>query len=143
MAQVGLLEDNARIAKLCSLMLQYLGHEVIVFEHARDCLQALAVLDTAPAQQQPGQPQLLPFSLPVQVLILDLHLPDIDGVEVLQRLRAHPGTKSLPLIFCTAAPDDEIARALRIAPDAGFIAKPFKLAALTSAISTALSTASN
>ncbi|HLI09624.1 MAG TPA: response regulator [Ktedonobacteraceae bacterium] len=143
MVQVGLLEDNARIANLCATMLQHLGHEVIVYKYARDCLQALAPLDTAQQQGAKAQGTAFPFHLPVQVLILDLHLPDIDGVEVLKRLRAHPFTKSLPLIFCTAATAEEIAKALRIAPDAVLIEKPFKLATLTSAISNALDAASN
>jgi CheY-like chemotaxis protein len=143
MAQVGLLEDNARIAKLCSTMLQYLGHEVIVYKYALDCLQALAPVDTAQQQVAHSLEAAYPFRLPVEVLILDLHLPDIDGVEVLKRLRSHPFTKSLPLIFCTAATADEIAKALRIAPDAVLIEKPFKLATLTSAISNALGAASN
>ncbi|MBV9229258.1 MAG: response regulator [Chloroflexi bacterium] len=77
-------------------------------------------------------------ALPVEVLILDLHLPDIDGIEVLRHLQAHPHTQSLPLIFCTAAADAEIARALSIAPRASLVEKPFKLQTLISAISSVL-----
>jgi CheY-like chemotaxis protein len=140
MAQVGLLEDNARIAKLCATMLHYLGHEVTVYEHARDCLQALAAQDISPGERPVSQSQeTSPRShLPIEVLILDLHMPDIDGVEVLRRLRSHPHTKSLPLIFCTAATAAEIARALSIAPNAALVSKPFKLQALTSAVNNAL-----
>jgi CheY-like chemotaxis protein len=79
-------------------------------------------------------------TLPVEVLILDLHLPDITGLEVLHHLQSHTHTRSLPLIFCTAATDSEVAHALRIAPRAGLVAKPFKLQTLVSAISTVLQT---
>ena len=41
MAQVGLLEDNMRIARLCATMLQYAGHDVTIYEHPRECLRAL------------------------------------------------------------------------------------------------------
>ena len=41
MARIGLLEDNARIATLCTRMLLYAGHEVSLYEHPRDCLRAL------------------------------------------------------------------------------------------------------
>ena len=138
MAQVGLLEDNTRIAKLCATMLQYAGHRVIVYEHPRECLNALL----SPSQTNDGRhlPPLpvMPSALPVDVLILDLHLPDITGLEVLHSLRSHPRTQSLPLIFCTAATPTEIAKALRIAPQASFVEKPFTFQDLISAIASAL-----
>ncbi len=139
MAEVGLLEDNARIAKLCATMLQYAGHHVTIYEHPYACLSALLpqspVQDGAYSSSSPSHTQP---SLPVDVLILDLHLPDIDGVEVLCRLASHPHTRSLPLIFCTAATPTEIARALRVAPRAAFVEKPFKMQSLTTAVAKAL-----
>ena len=138
MAQVGLLEDNARIAKLCATMLHYAGHQVTIYEHPRECLQALLPARKVPESMQSLQDVLNDRSLPVEVLILDLHLPDIDGVEVLRHLQAHPRTQSLPLIFCTAAASAEIARALSIAPRASLVEKPFKLQTLISAISAVL-----
>ena len=41
MAQIGLLEDNARIAKLCATLLEYAGHQVTVFDTSQKCLHAL------------------------------------------------------------------------------------------------------
>jgi CheY-like chemotaxis protein len=76
--------------------------------------------------------------LPVEVLILDLHLPDMNGFELLHHLQTHPNTRSLPLIFCTAATENEVNQALSIAPRAWVVWKPFKLQALTSAINEAL-----
>jgi CheY-like chemotaxis protein len=139
MAQVGLLEDNTRIAKLCATMLQYLGHQVTVYEHPRQCLQALLPQMLIRDNSSVSYESMLPSSLPVDVLILDLHLPDIDGIEVLRHLRSSPRTQILPLIFCTAASRSEVARAMSVAPDAGFVEKPFKLQSLTSAITKALS----
>lgn len=140
MAQVGLLEDNARIAKLCATMLQYAGHQVIVYEHPRKCLDALLpeMVGKSAGAYHPiaARSQLL---LPIDVLILDLHLPDMTGIEVLRCLRANPRTRSLPLIFCTAATSVEVANALSIAPQACFIEKPFTFQELISAISSALS----
>jgi CheY-like chemotaxis protein len=138
MALVGLLEDNARIAKLCATMLHYAGHQVTIYEHPQECLQALLPARKVPESMQSLQDVLNDRSLPVEVLILDLHLPDIDGVEVLRHLQAHPRTQSLPLIFCTAAAEPEIARALSIAPRASLVEKPFKLQTLISAISAVL-----
>ena len=143
MAQVGLLEDNARIAKLCATMLNYAGHEVTIYGHAQECLQALLSVGTVTESMQSLHDACNDRILPVEVLILDLHLPDIDGVEVLRHLQAHPRTQSLPLIFCTAAAKAEIARALSIAPRASLVEKPFKLQTLISAISAVLKPSSS
>jgi CheY-like chemotaxis protein len=140
MAQVGLLEDNTRIAGLCATMLQYAGHQVTIYEHPRECLQAL-LPSKAPyngSEQNVHKFTSPSLPLPVDVLILDLHLPEIDGIEVLHHLLASPTTKSLPLIFCTAATPYEISRALSLAPHASFIEKPFTFRDLTSAITNVL-----
>src|SRR5438105_5026322 len=130
MARVGLLEDNSRIAKMCATMLNYAGHHVTIYGHPGECLQALFPAGWARDGARQAQEAINIASLPVEVLILDLHLPDITGFEVLQHLQSHPLTQSLPLIFCTAATESEVARALRIAPRAGLVVKPFKLQTL-------------
>lgn len=141
MAQVGLLEDNARIAHLFAMLLNHAGHQVTIYGHAQQCLQALlsgkSINDNSHSLQM--SPEAL--SLPIEVLILDLSLPDIDGVEVLRYLQSHPDTQALPLIICTAAVGSEVARALRVAPHAGLLGKPFKFQALVSAIDAALESA--
>jgi len=129
MARIGLLEDNSRIAKLCATMLSYTGHDVTVYANAFECLDALVVLD---ASLWPAS------SLPIDVLILDLHLPALPGLEVLRILRASTRTSALPLIFCTAAAHTEIDQAFTIAPDATLVEKPFKLQSLVSAIAASL-----
>jgi CheY-like chemotaxis protein len=135
MARVGLLEDNTRIAKLCAMMLCYAGHEVSIYEHPRECLYALQPFsDTL----HPGEGYSSLKSLPIDVLILDLHLPDMTGIEIVRYLRSQPRTKSIPLIFCTAANANEISTAMRLAPKADFLEKPFSYRSLVSAIANAL-----
>jgi DNA-binding response OmpR family regulator len=135
MAQVGLLEDNSRIAKLCATILQYAGHQVYVYEHPRLCLDALLPATIAHSTKQA---KVASSSPSVDVLILDLHLPDIPGFDVLRCLSSHPVTQSLPLICCTAATAYEISKALSIAPNTFFIEKPFTYQDLVSAVSTVL-----
>ena len=142
MAYIGLLEDNSRIAKLCVTMLNLAGHEVILYEDAEECLIALFAIPMgykSNGAQFFNEPMKTSRpNLPVEVLILDLHLPDMNGFELLHHLQTHPNTRSLPLIFCTAATENEVNQALSIAPRAWVVWKPFKLQALTSAISEAL-----
>lgn len=141
MARVGLLEDNARIAKLCATMLHYAGHEVIVYERGRECLCALMPAETVDGDNQSNYTpkSVEPCSLPVEILILDLYLPDIPGLQVLRHLQSCPYTRALPLILCTAAPNRDVVQALRIVPHATLLEKPFKIQALNTAITNALS----
>jgi DNA-binding response OmpR family regulator len=135
MVRVGLLEDNTRIAKLCAMMLCYAGHEVSIYEHPRECLRALHLCPDMRPSDEVGSSLLPP---PIDVLILDLHLPDISGIEVIHLLRSQPRTTSIPLIFCTAATPNEISHAMRLAPKADFLEKPFSYRSLVSAIANAL-----
>ncbi|HEU5382756.1 MAG TPA: response regulator [Ktedonobacteraceae bacterium] len=136
MARIGLLEDNYRISKLCATMLNYAGHEVTIYVEAFECLYALSILDS-PFEPLPASTANV-HTLPIDVLILDLHLPTIPGIEVLRLLRNTPHTCDLPLIFCTAATPSEVRAAFTIAPDAALVEKPFKLQALMSAIAEVL-----
>jgi CheY-like chemotaxis protein len=138
MAQVGLLEDNSRIAKLCATILHHAGHQVTIYEHPLECLRALLQPNIVCGDGIATRRTLPSAFLPIEVLILDLQLPDIDGVEVSQYLRSNPRTQGLPIIFCTAAHASEIARAQHFAPYATFVEKPFKIPVLTTAITKAL-----
>jgi CheY-like chemotaxis protein len=139
MALIGLLEDNDRIAKLCATFLHLAGHQVTIYDTSFDCLRALFSYGNTQDAALSQHEFVSGNSLPVEILILDLSLPDINGIEVLHYLTTHPHTRSLPLIVCTAAIND-IEKARLIAPHAGIVEKPFKLETLVSAISSALKT---
>lgn len=138
MAHVGLLEDNPRIAKLSATMLQYAGHRVTIYEHPQECLDALLLQPVLPETRPSSPDQGMVGPSPVDVLILDLSLPEIDGFAVIDQLRLHPRTQALPLIFCTAAGRSEVIRAMRLAPRATVIGKPFSFQELTSAVTRSL-----
>ena|GEM_PF-4147863 len=76
-------------------------------------------------------------------VLLDLHMPDMDGFEVLRRLQSDPGLKYMPVIVVTggeAAEDCEPALALG-ADD--YIAKPFDEAILTAKVKHHIALAEN
>jgi phosphate regulon transcriptional regulator PhoB len=59
------------------------------------------------------------------LVLLDLMLPDMDGLEVCRRLRQDPPTQSLPIVMLTAR-DDEVDRVLGLELGADdYVVKPF------------------
>ena len=72
-----------------------------------------------------------------QVIVMDINLPDISGLEVMQSLRADPSTAHIPIIALSAnALPDDIAQALQ----AGFfryLTKPIKIEEFMEALDTA------
>ena len=49
---------------------------------------------------------------PLELIVLDIMMPEQDGWEVLQRLRATPETRDLPILVCSVLNEPEIAQAL-------------------------------
>lgn len=135
MARVGLLEDNDRIARLSATMLQFSGHIVTIYGRGSALLDDLMI---SPHRMNTSHIGNALMSLPIDVLMLDLQLPDMSGIEVVQYLQSYPHTRPLPLIFCTAANPSEIARVLHVAPGAKVVEKPFRLQALADAVRDAL-----
>jgi CheY-like chemotaxis protein len=89
-----------------------------------------------------GRDALRLARLQADVIVLDLVLPDIDGYEVLQRLKADPVTRSIPVILKTAARLEDGYRQRR--QDAGaayYFADPFDSEAFIAAVRRALAPA--
>ena len=72
------------------------------------------------------------------LILLDLRMPDLDGLEVTRRLKAHPATASVPVLALTALSDEDDRRAAIDAGCVGCITKPFNNEELASAIADAL-----
>jgi CheY-like chemotaxis protein len=59
------------------------------------------------------------------VLMLDIQLPDLNGFELLQKLKAHPQLKLMPVVIVTAdAKPESVMRGLALGAD-GYVTKPF------------------
>ncbi len=106
-----LVEDNALNQEIASGLLRQRGAEV---ELAGNGLEALELL----ASRGAGH---------FDVVLMDLQMPVLDGLEATRRLRAMPGFESLPVLAMTAhALDDERDRCLAVGMQ-GHIAKPLNI----------------
>jgi diguanylate cyclase (GGDEF)-like protein len=70
-----------------------------------------------------------------EVILLDIHMPEMDGYEVCRRLKSDPRTATIPIVFLTARYRDheEIARGLEAGAH-DYVTKPFSASELTARI---------
>ncbi|WP_437512292.1 response regulator [Sorangium sp. So ce1099] len=103
-----LCEDQDAIRRMIEALVGASGHEVVG-------------VGTGPEAVERA------LTEPFDMLLLDLMLPgSMDGFEVCARLRADPGTSSLPIVVISALDDpDARARAERLGATA-YYAKPFR-----------------
>jgi two-component system response regulator len=112
-----LIEDNPsdEALTLRALKKNNISSNVVV---KRDGAEALNYL-----QAPQGAPDGAFAPLP-QLILLDLHLPKIDGLEVLRRIRADARTKLLPVVILTSSREDtDIVRAYGHGTN-GYVRKP-------------------
>jgi two-component system chemotaxis response regulator CheY len=72
------------------------------------------------------------------LIITDLHMPTMDGLELLRQLRKLPGYASVPVLVLTADPNRERLKEGRQAGATGWLVKPPKPDALVMAVRHAL-----
>ena len=105
------IEDNERNLKLVRDVLRYAGYEVV---EARSGEQGVA----------------LATDVPPDLVLMDIQLPGMDGMEALKLLRASPVTRAVPVVAVTAfAMKDDRDRALGAGFD-GYLEKPVSVRAL-------------
>lgn len=119
MARILAIEDSPAIRKLLHAMLEQAGHSV---ESAGDAETGLA----------------LAFAGGFDLVLMDIHLPGMDGLAATAALKQHPKTRGMPVLALTAlAMESDKARILEAGCDA-YIAKPIRHQDLLQAISAAL-----
>jgi DNA-binding response OmpR family regulator len=115
------IEDETEMIDLVRLILSREGFEVI---GAPSGMQGLHTVEDV-------QPELV---------LLDLMMPDMDGWEVYQRMKANPMTNNIPVIVVTArAQSIDKVLGLHIAKVDDYITKPFGPAELLKSVEKVLS----
>lgn len=95
-----LVEDNADDVTLTlrALRKHNVANPVVV---ARDGVEALDLLFPPESKGE-----MAPHGLP-QLVLLDLKLPKVDGLEVLRQIRSHPRTRLIPVVILTTSEEQQ------------------------------------
>ena len=99
---------------------------VLAIDDSADALQLLGRFAAGSryrlvGAQGPDQAFELAAKIPPQVIVLDVMMPQVDGWEILGRLRQHPLTGDIPIIVCTILAQKDLAALLGAS---GFLRKP-------------------
>jgi two-component system phosphate regulon response regulator PhoB len=105
------VDDDEDIRSLLRAMLERGAHRVLEAADGEEALEMIA--------------RALP-----DLVLLDLHMPYLDGPEVCRRVKADPATRDLPVLMLTAAVQDENRRRCLDAGADGYLTKPFSPLAL-------------
>lgn len=74
----------------------------------------------------------------IDLILLDMHMPGISGLEVLKRLKSHPEYKHIPIIMLSASDDEnQVVSALELGAD-DYVIKPYIAKVLLARIKTSL-----
>jgi DNA-binding response OmpR family regulator len=101
-----IVEDHPIIAELVETRLRIEGMDPVKCPGGREALELIG-------------------KEPLDAVILDIMMPEVDGYEVLRHIRAHPATRTLPVIFLTAkSTPADIEKGLAMGANY-YITKPF------------------
>lgn len=94
-----LVEDNPDDEELTlrALKKNKITNKIVVVRDGAEALDFLFGTGSYSSQEQRQMPQ---------VVLLDLKLPKVDGLEVLRRLRADPRTRLLPVVILTSSKEE-------------------------------------
>jgi two-component system, chemotaxis family, chemotaxis protein CheY len=101
------VDDSASVRQMVQFTLEKAGYDVIL------AVDGLDALDKAKQCQ-------------VDMVITDLHMPNVNGIELIRMLRADPAFKYTPIIMLTTENSMEKKNTGRNSGATGWIVKPFK-----------------
>lgn len=103
-----LVEDEPDTARLVKLIIEGKGYEVL---HAATGSEALDKIALMP---------------PPSLVLLDIQLPDVDGITILETIRATPDWQNVPVIMLTAVSDEQQIRKVLSLTVQDYVLKPFR-----------------
>lgn len=117
MATVMIVDDNPTMVEMLSMALNIFGHNVLAAYSGEEALEQIPKAN-------------------LDLVLLDLTMPGIDGYETLRRLRALPETEGLPVYVITAAAELDLEENIRLAGGTGLLRKPIQMETLADLVET-------
>lgn len=115
---------------------------LVIEDNASDRELVTALLEGAHYEVQTAEAGGLGLSLatadPPDIILLDLHLPDMDGYETCRLLRQEPRSQEVPIVIVTASDDPALNRHAYAAAAHACILKPLREEALLVTLEAAL-----
>ena len=106
--KVLVVEDSLTIRELQRSILEAAGYRVQTARHGRDALVKLDHDDE------------------IELVVTDVEMPEMDGIELTRSIRADPGTSTLPVVIITSlGTDDEKRRGIEAGADAYMVKRAF------------------
>ena len=107
MSLIMVVDDDADVVKTLKSSLLREGHQVVCAGNGYDAISSLC-----------ARPDLV---------LVDIALPDMNGIELCRRIRSHPDIASTPILFVTVSGDIESKIAAYDAGADDYLVKPFDL----------------
>ena len=105
--QVMAIDDSATVRQVLRMTLENEGYEIIEAENGRHALEVFP--DSG-----------------VDMVVTDLNMPEMDGIELIREVRQKPGARFMPIIMLTTESQPEKKAEGKKAGASGWITKPFK-----------------
>jgi CheY-like chemotaxis protein len=115
MATILVVDDYSVTLRVLGHILEHGGYDVLTAGNGMEALETLA-------------------EMPVDLVISDIAMPEMDGLSLLRNLRADERFESLPIIMLTASGQDEDRRVAETTGANGFLTKPVGSAELLDAV---------
>ena len=101
-----IVDDSASMRQLVSFAIKDAGYDVLVAENGRDALGKIG-------------------GTKVDMVVTDLNMPEMDGLELIKQLRAMPDYKFVPIVMLTTESQEAKKQEGKQAGASGWIVKPF------------------
>jgi two-component system chemotaxis response regulator CheY len=101
------VDDSASMRQLVSFALKSAGYEVVAAVHGKDGLEKMKA----------GK---------VDMIVTDLNMPEMDGIELIKNVRSNPASKFTPIVMLTTESQETRKQEGKQAGATGWIVKPFK-----------------
>lgn len=101
------VDDSASIRQMVKFTLSKEGYNVVEACDGKDALSKIS-------------------GVPVDMVVTDLNMPNMDGITLIKELRAQPRYKFIPIIMLTTESQDSKKSEGKSAGATGWIVKPFK-----------------